>query len=231
MLGERYGRLVVVSNTAPYVSPKGLVLPKVNCLCDCGVFKSILVNSLKTGHTQSCGCYLVESRFETRNATHGKSGTPEYKIWKSMKARCSNPKAKHYDSYGGRGITVCDRWLDSFENFLEDMGERPTSEHSIERLDVNGGYDLGNCKWLEFSFQARNKRKRIDNTSGKTGVFYHKKSKSWDVIWMDGVKRKTKCFSISKFGDKAYSLACEHRDSIILDLNKMGACYADTHGQ
>jgi hypothetical protein len=121
--------------------------------------------------------------------------------------------------------------LESFENFLEDMGERPSEEHTIERVDVNCGYSADNCKWVEFPLQARNRRKRFDNTSGKTGVFYHKKSISWDVIWMDEGVRKTKCFSVSKYGTAAYTMACSFRDATINNLNLEGAGYADGHGK
>lgn len=100
------------------------------------------------------------SQFAAR--THGLSGSPEYQSWVSMKARCLNPATEHYGLYGGRGITVCDRWLTSFANFYADMGERPEPKtaYSIDRIDTNGNYEPGNCKWSTDSEQASNRRKK-----------------------------------------------------------------------
>ena len=96
---------------------------------------------LVNGHTSSCGC-LQKERFREASITHGLRHSTEYSIWTKMKQRCLNPKDRAYSNYGGRGITVCDRWKDSFENFYEDMGARPTLQHEIERNDNNGSYHL-----------------------------------------------------------------------------------------
>lgn len=90
-------------------------------------------------------------------ASHGMTKTPEYRAWASMRQRCANPKSARYDNYGGRGISVCDRWQ-SFEAFFADMGPRPTSEHSIDRIDNDGNYEPGNCHWATRSEQQQNKR-------------------------------------------------------------------------
>ena len=82
-----------------------------------------------------------------RNATHGQRRTPEYKAWCNMKVRCNNPRGFGYENYGGRGIKVCDRWSASFQAFLDDMGRRPSANHSLDRVDVNGDYEPANCKW------------------------------------------------------------------------------------
>ena len=96
-------------------------------------------------------------RNEMPKTTHGLSGTPEYQAWKHMKARCFNPNHKAYSDYGGRGITVCDRWL-YFENFLADMGSRPTAKHSLDRIDNDGDYSSKNCKWSTKAEQQNNQR-------------------------------------------------------------------------
>jgi len=111
--------------------------------------------------------------------THGKTETPEYTAWCSMKRRCSNPSEQDKYLYKERGIKVCDRWLNSFENFLEDMGTRPSDKHSIDRIDVNGDYEPTNCRWADQSTQAINQRIYKDNKTGIRGVSYHKQNNSW----------------------------------------------------
>ncbi|HFJ9368552.1 hypothetical protein [Bacillus pacificus] len=100
--------------------------------------------------------------------------SPEYNSWHHMKQRCLNPNNDRYKDYGGRGITVCERWL-NFENFLEDMGEKPSPEHSLDRIDVNGNYEPSNCKWSDKYEQVDNQRMRKNNTSGYKGVSFDAK--------------------------------------------------------
>lgn len=110
---------------------------------------------------QTCVCTKSKKVTEClikRNTTHNKSHTDEYKIYHGMKKRCYNKKCKHFKSYGGRGIKICDKWLESFENFLSDMGLRPSKLHSIERKNVNGDYSKENCLWATNKAQANNKR-------------------------------------------------------------------------
>ncbi len=113
--------------------------------------------------------------------THGKSKTAiEYPVWEGMRGRCRNPRNAAYNDYGGRGIKVCERW-DDFSAFVSDVGPRPSMEHSLDRMDVNGDYEPSNCRWVTQTIQNINKRKLRETPSGCTGVCWHKRTKMWAV--------------------------------------------------
>lgn len=149
LVGERFGRLTVTAYSETKNQKRFWI-----CSCDCGTTKSVSTDQLRVGKYMSCGCLAAEHRDQT---THGGSKTSEYNIWKGMKKRCENPRDHAYARYGGRGITVCERWQ-KFENFLEDMGQRPAGT-SIDRFpDVDGSYQPSNCRWATQDEQQRNRR-------------------------------------------------------------------------
>lgn len=151
-IGKTFGRLVVVSYAGKH-GPAHFWL----CRCSCGTEKAINVQSLRRGATLSCGCLGKEIRL-VRHRTHGLTKTYFYSVWQSMRKRCYNPKAAHFADYGGRGITVCDRWQNSVSAFAEDMGPRPSAKHSLDRIDNDGNYEPSNCRWATYSQQRKNAR-------------------------------------------------------------------------
>lgn len=140
------------------------------CRCDCGELTQKSTNQinkyLRNQKRASCGCEFNATRFKK----HGKHGTTEYAIWRLMLARCGNPKHKSFAQYGGRGITVCERWRASFSAFYEDMGDRPSMKHSLGRIDNNKGYEPTNCRWETPWQQANNRSTNRILTLGQTSL-------------------------------------------------------------
>lgn len=155
LTGQKFNRLTVISFF-------GMVKRRTrwNVICDCGTTRVVDGSKLKNGHTKSCGCLQVENRGKS-SITHGKSHTLTWHTWVRIRQRCNNVTNINYNDYGGRGIKVCDRWMESYENFLEDMGERPIGKYSLDRIDNSKGYSKENCRWATDIEQSRNTRRNV----------------------------------------------------------------------
>lgn len=204
LIGKKFGLRTVLS-----VSPDrgGRRRTMIVVRCACGTEQTVRREVLK--HTTSCGC---ENRERYGRLTHGHttgySQTAEYICWKSMKERCLNSHNKRFLRYGGRGITVCSRWLDSFDNFLSDMGLRPSRRHTIERNDNDGNYEPGNCRWATAKEQGRNRRNNIS-------VIYNGKLELIiDLSIRYGIKYQTMRYRLVNLGwspEKAVEIPVQRR--------------------
>lgn len=165
--GRRFNKLLVIEEADNIITPNGRNHRAVLCQCDCGNKRAVLLVKLLDGRCLSCGCIRkkrldrpVKRVAKIRNYSP-KDNPLEYSTWVGMKNRCGYPKDKSYKYYGGRGITVCKEWVDSFDNFLLDMGKRPSPKHSLDRIDNEKGYCKENCRWANHYEQGRNKRNNV----------------------------------------------------------------------
>lgn len=160
LTGHRFGRLLVLERATSVTRHTRWL-----CRCDCGETVSVYAHSLRRGFTRSCGCLRREAAREIieinrglePNLIHGMTESPEYRSWCHMKQRCLNPNSIRYERWGGRGIKICPQWLNSFETFYADVGERPSPIHSIDRINNDGNYEPGNVRWATHKEQRNNR--------------------------------------------------------------------------
>ena len=158
LTGRKFGRLSVIARA-------GISNGEATwrCSCECGNTAVVRGYYLRNKVTQSCGCLHSEVSskvYQNLRKTHGMTGTLEHTSWDQMRQRCMNPKHHAWKDYGGRGITVCSEWMNSFESFFRDMGRRPSVKYSLDRIDNDGNYEPGNCRWADWATQNRNRRRK-----------------------------------------------------------------------
>ena len=156
--GDRFGRLVIVSELEPAINPSGKATRMFLAKCDCGNETKARIQHLRSGRIRSCGCLHDEFHI-----THAKSKTREYRIWVGIKSRCNNPKNRAYADYGLRGVSLSDKWAKSFDQFYADMGDCPEGM-SIDRVNNDGNYEKSNCRWATRHEQSRNTSRNINIT-------------------------------------------------------------------
>lgn len=188
LIGRRFEKLTVLALAGSSGGRRRWM-----CACDCGNKKMASTSGLVQGETKSCGC---DRRYDTRT-THGMKGTPTYSSWSAMMTRCFNEKDRAYASYGGSGITVCERWR-NFESFLADIGERPGSEYSLDRIDGAKGYEPGNVRWATAHQQIRNRRvnRLTDETAAQIRDLHASGVRQCDLAKQFGISQSLVCYVV-----------------------------------
>lgn len=197
LVGRRFGKLVVIKQVEDYITPSGIHVAQWLCQCDCGKTTIVLGGSLKRNHTKSCGCLIAEKAKETF-ATHHGSYDKLYRVRLQIIDRCYNTKNKRYKDYGGRGIKVCEEWLNNYEAFKEWAINTGYKEGlSIDRKNNDGNYCPENCRWVTSKIQSNNirsnhyveyngKRQTVAEWADELGINYDTLfgrlfTKKWDV--------------------------------------------------
>lgn len=201
MLGETFHCLTVVNGPVSDRHGRAWI-----CKCDCGADRLVSESKLKSGRTKSCGC-LQRKLLAARQTRHGRYYEPEFRAWSNMKKRCSDPRfARWY-----KDVKVCDRWLASYDDFLADVGRRPTAKHSLDRIDPKGNYEPENVRWVLHNVQARNTRNHCTNKTGVRGVSWSKAKQKWRAaIYVDNKQKHIGYFD-SIEGAAAARKAAEER--------------------
>ena len=205
LTGQTFGQLTVLSFTGKDKHREANWFCKCN---NCYNFAVVTGRNLRKGNVKSCGC--IRREYHTK---HGEYKSSEYSSWLHMKRRCYNSKDKRFSQYGGRGIKITERWLGKygFENFLVDMGKKPTSKHSLDRIDCNRGYEPSNCRWATYSEQNINQRLKSNNKYGKKGVHQLPSGKWRAYITVDGkTYYKTACETFEQAVYNRKNLELEH---------------------
>jgi hypothetical protein len=192
----RFGRLIVI-DLSPNLDPVAIW----RCRCDCGKEKLVKHLNLKSGRTKSCGCLKRDTTI-SRRTTHGQSknrkSSQEYNSWNAMKRRCLNPNSQKYQSYGGRGIAICVSWSQSFNAFFRDMGRKPSSKHTLGRLDNDGNYEPGNCAWQTPHEQARNMRQNVFVESNGENLILTDACKKFGIKYSAVQARRARGWSLER---------------------------------
>lgn len=169
MIGESFHLLTVVNGPVSDRHGRSWI-----CKCDCGADRLVAEYKLKSGHTKSCGC-LQRKQLAARQTRHGRYYEAEFRAWSNMKKRCSDPRFARW--YGN--VKICDRWLLSYDDFLTDVGRRPSPKHSLDRIDPKGNYEPGNTRWVLHTVQTRNTKNHCTNKTGERGVSWSATKQKW----------------------------------------------------
>ena len=198
IVGETFGMLTVLELSSEKTKSGNFLYI---CKCDCGKVLTIPKSNLYRSENPSCGCYGHKLASERMSKYQNRGNKKMYNVWFSMKDRCNNTKNKNYKNYGERGIKVCDRWLESFDNFYEDMGERPSSKHQLDRIDNNGNYEPSNCRWTLPQSNVINRRKNKDYAISKTGkdIYQVRLSRDYSYKRVSGIQSLEKAREIRDF--------------------------------